>query len=297
MSAIAETPVDGKTEPIQVLFLLHEGFDTVDFTGPMETFWYAKNDDISKPEGQAFVIHTVAEDERVISNQGIKIKADMDFEEAEDRLDEFDILAIPGGNVVALLDSKALDDLPTVTIAKAWCALQKKDPSRERTLFSICTGSLFLAKAGLLQGLSATTHPDHYTKFEILCQEAAKADSLVPTNVMEERYVVNNARFDLGPDLDENPFILSKKPDGRRPSTARKGSDAWKLSRRRESLVRRGQLPLGGMRVITAGGITAGLDATLYLIGALVTIEAAKKVAHSLQYVWNKGVTVEGIDV
>lgn len=220
----------------------------------------------------------------------------MDFEEAEDRLDEFDILAVPGGNVVELLDSKGTD-LPTITVAKAWCELQKKDPSRERTLFSICTGSLFLAKAGLLQGLAATTHPKYYTKFEIVCRDAARADKLQPTDVMEERYVVNNARFDLGPDLDENPFILSKKPDGRRPSNARKGSDAWKLSRRRESLVRRGQLPLGGMRVITAGGITAGLDATLYLIAALVSIESAKNVANTLQYVWNKGVTVEGIDV
>jgi len=294
MSAIADTPVEGKTEPIQVLFLLHEGFDTMDFVGPMETFHHAKNEDISKPDARAFVIHTAAVDERVISSQGLKIKADMDFEEAEDRLDEFDILAIPGGNV-ALLDQK--EEIPTITVARAWCALQKKDPSKERTLFSICTGSLFLAKAGLLQGLAATTHPEYYTKFEIMCRDAARADSLRLTDVMEERYVVNNARFDLGPDLDENPFILSKKPDGRRPSTARKGSDAFKLSRRRESLVRRGQLPLGGMRVITAGGVTAGLDAALYLVGAMVSIDSAKNVASIMQYVWNKGVTVEGIDV
>ncbi len=172
------------------------------------------------------------------------------------------------------------------------------DPSKERTLLSIGTGSLLLAQVGVLQGLAATTHPDWYTKLEILCQDAARKGELEQTDVMEENYVVCNARFELGEKLEENPFILSKRPDGRRKSIARKGSNAWKESvRRRESNARRAQLRLGGLRLITSGGVTSGLDASLYLVAAMVSHEAAVEVARGLQYSWNKGVTVEGIDV
>ena len=242
---------------------------------------------------KAFQCHFAAAKPAVVTSQGATFKADMDFEDAEDRLDEFDILVVPGGSHLSVLAQNA----EPLGLIKAFTELQKKDPSKERTLFSVSTGSLFLAHLGVLQGLAATTHPDYYTKMENLCKEAAARDALQRTDVMEERYVVNNARFDLGENLDENPFILDRKPDARRKSVARKGSDAWKLSRRRESLVRRGTLPLGGLRVITSGGITAGMDAALYLVAALVSYDTALEVARVLQYTWSKGVTVEGIDV
>ncbi len=112
---------------------------------------------------------------------------------------------------------------------------------------------------------------------EILCQEAARRGELLQTDVMKENYVVNNARFELGENEAENPFILSKRPDGRRKSVARKGSNAWKESvKRRES---------------------SGLDASLYLVAAMVSHESAQEVARVLQYSWNRGVTVDGIDV
>jgi putative intracellular protease/amidase len=202
-------------------------------------------------------------------------------------------MVIPGGNTDPVLKA----DTEPMNLIKAYAELQKKDPSKERTLFSVCTGSLLLAQAGVLQGLAATTHPDYYTRMENLCVEAAKKGDLERTDVMEERYVVNNARFDLGEDLDENPFILDRKPDRRRMSIARKGSDAWKASRRRESLVKRSNMKLGGLRVITAGGVSAGMDAALYLVAALVSIDSAQEVARVTQYNWVKGVTVEGIDV
>jgi putative intracellular protease/amidase len=205
------------------------------------------------------------------------------------------VLVIPGGGTDEVLE-KELEPIPLI---KAFAEMQEKDPSKERTLLSICTGSLFLAKTGILQGLAATTHPNFYTKLEILCQEAARKGDLEQTDVMEERYVVNNARFDLGENLDENPFVLTKRPvvgTGQK-SIARKGSNAWKESRRRESVIRRANIRLGGLRVITSGGISTGLDASLYLVAALVSHESAIEVARRLQYSWQKGVTVEGIDV
>ena len=46
--------------------------------------------------------------------------------------------------------------------------------------------------------------------------------------MIEENYDVNNARFSLGKNSEENPFILTKRPGGRRKSIARKDSNAWK---------------------------------------------------------------------
>lgn len=250
----------------------------------------------TSPAGsKAFKIHFCADKPAVVSSQGVTLKADMDWEDAEDRLDEFDVLAFPGGNAAGIERNAKSQPIPLI---RAYVELQKKDPSKERTIFSVCTGSIFLAVSGILQGLAATTHPDYYTKLESLCQMAAIADTGIRTDVMEERYVVNNARFDLGDDTENNPFILSKRPDPqRRKSSARRGSEAFKLSRRRESLVKRTNMPLGGMRVITSGGVTAGMDAALYLVAAMTSVECASEVARVMQFSWQKGVTVDAIDV
>lgn len=221
------------------------------------------------------------------------MKADVDIEDATEDLEQWDILVVPGGGTEPVLE----ENKEPMAIVKAFVELQKKDTSRERTLFSVCTGSLFLAKAGVLQGLGATTHPDHYIKLELLCQDESIKDTGIRTDVMEERYVVNNARFDLGDKPDENPFISRSKPDARRKSIARKGSESYQQSKRRESLVKRAHMPLGGLRVITSGGVTCGMDAALYLVAALVSVPSAEAVARVTQFNWQKGVTVEGIDV
>jgi putative intracellular protease/amidase len=143
------------------------------------------------------------------------------YKEAVERLKDFDILVVLGGNTQEIIDKKA----QPLQIISAFSELQKADPGRERTLMSICTGSHFLAEQGILSGLSATTHPDHLTKFEILCSQAATRDLAERTDVVEDaRYVVNNLRFDLG-DEDENPYIR-RKSDARRPSNARYASQA-----------------------------------------------------------------------
>jgi len=66
---------------------------------------------------------------------------------------------------------------------------------------------------------------------------------------------------------------------------------------RRESITRRQHLRLGGLRVITSGGVMSGVDATLYLVSAHVSVESAEEVARFLQYEWKKGVVVNSIDV
>ena len=154
---------------------------------------------------------------KVMSGQGIIVGSQISFKEAHERLEDFDVLVVLGGNAAEIVEK----DAQPLGIINDFAELQKKDPGRERTLFSVCTGSLFLAREGILSGLSATTHPDHMTKFEILCSEAATRNMQERTDVVEDaRYVVNNLRFDLG-DEDENPYIRRKSDGGRRPSNAR----------------------------------------------------------------------------
>lgn len=76
-----------------------------------------------------------------------------------------------------------------------------------------------------------------------------------------------------------------------------KGSMSFKDTGRRESIARRAAMRLGGLRVITAGGNSAGIDAALYLVSALVDDGCAAEVSRIMQWNWSKGVVVDGLDV
>ncbi|CAK7206534.1 hypothetical protein SEUCBS139899_009330 [Sporothrix eucalyptigena] len=278
-------------EELSILFALQNDFDLLDFAGPLEAFTWATHD-IKDKESKAFDITVAAAEPKVMSNQGVAIGSQISFKEAYERLEEFDILVIVGGNSANVIKEKA----EPLGLIEQFSELQKKNPIQERTLLSVCTGSLFLAELGILAGLSATTHPDYITTFENLCSQAATRTLDERTDVIEDaRYVVNNLRFDLG-DEDDNPYIR-RKSDARRPSNARKGSISLKGSTRRESIVRRAAMRLGGLRVITAGGVSSGVDAALYTISALVSEESANEAARIMQWNWTKGVVVDGLDV
>ncbi|EMC94095.1 hypothetical protein BAUCODRAFT_74723 [Baudoinia panamericana UAMH 10762] len=313
MSAIIEE--DGHYEALKVLITMHDGMDAMDVIGPLEVFSWAQHDP-KNAESKAFRVIFAAAEEHVVTAQGASFRAHLDFNEAMKRLAEIDILVVPGGGHEKVLKEK----MQPLTIIKAFTELQKKNPSRERTLMSVCTGSLLLAELGVLSGLAATTHPDFITKMEIICSNAAQRDMADRCDVMEARYVVNNLRFDLGED-DDNPYVMTRKEykehkrrksnaggppspieeranGARRQSSARKGSMSLKMSNmRRESVLKRANLRLGGLRVLTTSGVTSGMDGALYMVGALVSDDAADEVARKMCYDWKKGVVVDGLDV
>lgn len=286
-SAVSEDPVD-------VLIVLHNKFDLLDFAAVVKVLTSAlhdKNDTATK----AFEITTVGAEAKVLSSQGVLVGPNLSFKDAYEQLDTYDVLVILGGDYDTVLKNKA-EPLP---IIKAYSDLQMKDNLRERTLLSVCSGSIFLAEQGILSGLAATTHPDYMTAFENTCSHSSVRDGTDRCDVDEiARYVVNNLRFDLG-DEDENPYIRRKSDAGQQRSGpgARKGSISFKGMSRRESVARRAAMRLGGLRVITSGGSTAGIDATLYLVSILVDEDAADEVARSLQHNWVKGTVVDGLDV
>lgn len=315
------SPTTSGIQAIKVLFVIHSKVNALDVLGPLEVLsqalhkpsdpckYYHESPWISQwspyilpkviftdicdiTATKAFEVLFCGAAQHVKATNGMIFETHLSFDEALKRLGEFSILIIPGGDTDAIIKNKE----QPLGIAKAYADVQMKNPHKERTLMAIGTASLLLAQQGLLSGLSATTHPDYFAKFENICSMASQRDLSDRPDVIEARYVVNNLRFDLG-NPDENPYIR-RKSDARRPSNARKGSNAWKESNvRRESIAKRAAMKLGGLRVITSGGTGCGIDAALYLVSIMVSNESADEVARVMQHTWTKGVVVDGIDI
>ncbi|KAM0484501.1 hypothetical protein ACHAPX_001927 [Trichoderma viride] len=288
--AANKTSAIADQEPVDILFALQPGFDMLDFAGPLAAFHKAQHDPADSST-RAFEVTLAGLEPQVLSAQGTIVQSQINFREAHERLEEFDVLVVLGGNVDEVV-KKETEPLGLIT---AFSDLQKKDPARERTVLSVSTGSHLLAREGILCGLSATTLSDHLTTFENLCSDAATRYLTERTDVIEDaRYVVNNLRFELTE--DESPYTR-RASDAGRPH-GRKGSISFKESNtRRESIARRAAMRLGGLRVITAGAHGAGVDAALYLVSALVDEQCAEEAARSMQWNWTKGVVVDGLDV
>lgn len=197
--------------------LLFNDVDAMDFVGPYEVFNLStyKDSDVSKlflnqldKEEKPFLVHTVSEDGELITvHNGLKVQSDYSFQTAP----EFDIVVVPGGPYRAI---------KTVTQNERiihWIAEQAED----KLVLSVCTGALFLAKAGLLNGKQATTNQ--------------AALDLLETSYPEVK-VIRGVKF-----VDQ-------------------GS------------------------VVTAAGISAGIDMSLHVVGRLLGKEAGIRTADTIEY-------------
>jgi len=114
----------------KIAFYLQDGVEVLDFAGPMEVFAYA-----------GYEIFTVSKTKEPILSQGIlKITPDYSIKDAP----EADVLAFFGGNAHnAYNDTEVMD----------WV----RNRANVDLYFSVCTGAIILAKAGILDGNTATT--------------------------------------------------------------------------------------------------------------------------------------------
>jgi transcriptional regulator GlxA family with amidase domain len=133
VTGLAEPAKTSPGPPLVVDILLFDGAETIDFSGPWEVFGEA-----------GYKVCTVAERrELVAATFGEKVMPDYTFADAP----KPDILLIPGGN----LGRKLFDDASLIK----WI---RENASSSRSVVSVCTGAFLLAKAGLLDGLTATTY-------------------------------------------------------------------------------------------------------------------------------------------
>jgi transcriptional regulator GlxA family with amidase domain len=142
-------PEDG---PIPVAFALSRGATMIDFAGPWEVF-----QDVMIPakvpasqQGHArhrmgFNLYTVSEKtEPIEASAGMKIVPDYTFETA------------PAAKVVVI---------PAQTGSPALHAWLRKIVDSTDVTMSVCTGAFQLGRAGLLNGLDATTHHEFFDQF------------------------------------------------------------------------------------------------------------------------------------
>ncbi|MCR1794153.1 DJ-1/PfpI family protein [Leptospira sp. WS58.C1] len=121
-------------EPFHIGLLIFPDLTPLDFVGPYEVFSRMKN---SK-------IYVIAETKEPIpSEKGLFILPDRTMDENID----LDLVLVPGGlGVNRLMENEKV---------LSW--LREKSKT-SRYISSVCTGSLVLAAAGLLNGYKATTH-------------------------------------------------------------------------------------------------------------------------------------------
>ena len=187
-----------------VLILLFDEVEVLDFAGPFEVFGVTGRNREEKP----FEVMTCAEKSPVIARNGLSVNVTHLLANAP----KADLLVVPGGwgTRTAMKNPVMLD----------WVRNRAKE---SELVLSVCTGSLILGAAGLLDGLEATTH---HAAFDILKTAAPGA------KVREDLRVV----------------------------------DAGK--------------------VITSGGISAGIDMALHVVARLLGEAEARETARYMEYRW-----------
>lgn len=124
----------------RVAIVVFDGVEILDFCGPFEVFAVTGGRQNETP----FQVVTVAEEMKPITARGgLSINPSHDFAGCP----EADILLVPGG-----MGTRREMNNPRML---QW--LKKRAENAELVL-SVCSGALVLAKAGLLEGMTATTH-------------------------------------------------------------------------------------------------------------------------------------------
>jgi putative intracellular protease/amidase len=157
---------------MQVAFLLYDRFTILDVTGPYEVL-------TRLPDAETVF---VAEETGPICSEPGALS--LSAERTIDDISAPEILVVPGGrgNRKLLDNERLLDWLRRVHEQSEWTT-------------SVCTGSLLLAAAGLLDGLPATTH---WLERDRLAELGALP---VPDRVVEQGKIITAAGVSSGIDM------------------------------------------------------------------------------------------------
>ncbi|MBO0726864.1 MAG: DJ-1/PfpI family protein [Blastocatellia bacterium] len=196
----------------KVAILIFDEAEVLDFCGPFEVFSVTGRGWEQKP----FEVFTVAEKSgAVTATNGLSVNPRYTIEDCP----RADILIVPGGmGTRREMRNQTLIDWIKETADKA-----------EMTL-SVCTGSLLLAKAGLLDGASATTH---WAAIDLLREVAPGATILPDKQFVDNGRVMTSAGISAGIDLSLHAVAKLLGEDAA-ATTARwmeykhwKGSEYW----------------------------------------------------------------------
>lgn len=170
-----------------VAILIFDEVEVLDFCGPFEIFSVCGRRDHSNP----FNVYTVAEHSGPISarnqlsvNPGYTIS----------NCPQPHILVIPGG-----YGTRREMDNPVLINWIQECG------DKAELLLSVCTGALLLAKANLLEGLSATTH---HGAFDLLEEIAPNTEVERQQRIVDNGKIILSAGVAAG--IDMSFYVIAK---------------------------------------------------------------------------------------
>jgi transcriptional regulator GlxA family with amidase domain len=157
---------------MQIAYLLYDRFTALDITGPHDVLNFVPGNESIFVAEQAGAIRNESDTLSLVADASI------------DEVTSPDIVVVPGGfGTRALLDHEPLLDwLRQVHETTAWTT-------------SVCTGSLLLAAAGLLDGAPATTH---WLARDLLGELGAKVQN---DRIVEHGKIVTAAGVSSGIDM------------------------------------------------------------------------------------------------
>lgn len=216
--------------------LLFQGADILDFAGPMEVFSHVSHNRNPDDPDRMFTIQTIARSTNIRAANALTVQVDTILDHALENISEYDALVVPGGPP-SVLQPMVDTNVPEVELILKFARLPRTSSQRPRLLFSVCTGAFLLGVAGILPGLTVTTHHRAIGTLRDICLKFGGRGE-PPTNVVHKRYI-----------------------DG-------------------------GYIKGDAVQVITAGGVSSGLDASFYMVRLLTTPEMAAFVSRLMEYDW-----------
>ena len=169
----------------RVGILVFPNVEVLDFCGPFEVFSVTRlNEEARREEPSPFEVLLVAERlDTVVATGGLKVVPDVTI----DTCPPLDILVVPGGwGTRTEVHNQRLID---------W--IGERGRSVE-TLTSVCTGSMLLGQAKLLDGRRATTHWRSLSRMREAFPSVTVEEKL---HVVEDGHVVTSAGISAGIDM------------------------------------------------------------------------------------------------
>jgi transcriptional regulator GlxA family with amidase domain len=165
--------------------LIFDDVEVLDFCGPFEVFSVARlPKDDEEFEAQVFRAITIAAEQKIVTCiGGLTVQPNYTFKDCP----KLDLLIVPGGwGTRALIHNQTVID---------WIS---EIASQTEITASVCTGAFLLAKAGLLNGLKATTH---WGSIERLRSIFPQVEVLDDQRVVDQGSIVTSAGISAGIDM------------------------------------------------------------------------------------------------
>jgi transcriptional regulator GlxA family with amidase domain len=169
----------------RVGIVIFDEIEVLDFCGPFEVFSTTRlNEERRREEASPFEVLLISQSgQRVETTGGMKVIPDVTF----DHCPSLDILVVPGG-----WGTRKEMSNPAVL------SFVRSRASEVQTLASVCTGALILGKAGLLDGLRATTH---WRSLEMMQELFPNVTVDSKSHVVKAGKVITSAGISAGIDM------------------------------------------------------------------------------------------------